>query len=704
LDINHGSFQMISRASAYRGCLNSRCVQHFKSISLLTLLVSSSSLAEETNTIPLVSKGTDLIHLSLEDLGKIKVTTVSKRAESLTGAAAAIHVITQEDIRRSGITLLPETLRMAPGLSVARANSRKWAISSRGFNNTFANKLLVLMDGRTLYTPLFSGVFWEETDTVLEDLDRIEVIRGPGATLWGANAVNGVINIITRDASETQGTLITGGGGVEERGFGTVRYGGQLSSNAYYRVYSKYSNHDEFTGPDGHDANDSWWMSQTGFRIDWKPSGVNRLTLQGDYYYGDLGGDFITHALDPPRLLEKPLRTKVEGGNLLGRWTHEISDQSEISAQAYYDRTDREFGVAREIRDTIDFEAQHRFHFGERQEIVWGAGYRYSVDDISGSRDFKMEDPSVGLQLFNAFLQDDIAIMPEHLHLTLGTKVEHNDFTGFEVQPTGRLAWTPHEKHTVWAAVSRAVRTPSRVERGFEAFVDPWAALPASDLPLPLLAKGIGNPDFRSEELLAYELGYRVKLHPSLSLDCTAFYNEYKNLQSVVTLPLKLQTTPGPPAALYLELPLTFSNKTDGNTYGFEVAATWEPIDQWRLRAGYSLIEMDLNGPVQAFTKDMEGASPQHQASLWSDLQLSRTTEWGVGVRYVDDLPARLQQVPSYFELDTRLAWNPTQNCEVAIVGRNLLQPHHQEFSPSLIMVRNVEVDRAVYLKVTMRF
>lgn len=645
----------------------------------------------------------DLLELSLEDLGQIKITSVSRKSQSLSGAATAIHVITQEDIRRSGVNSLPEALRMAPGLDVALAGSRKWAISSRGFNSTFANKLLVLMDGRTIYSPLFSGVFWEETDTVLEDVDRVEVIRGPGATVWGANAVNGVINIITKSAKETQGTLISGGGGIEERAFATVRYGGQLATNVYYRVYGKYANRDEFTLA-GKGAGDSWWMAQDGFRLDWDVSDINRLTLQGDYYNGELDGKFYKHSLTPPSYGPVSLPSTAQGANILSRWTHEFSADSDMSLQMYYDRTDRVYGIAGEIRDTFDLDAQHRFHLGDRHEIVWGGSYRFSADEIKENPDFQMRDPSVGLQFVSAFVQDDITLVRDRLHLTLGTKVEHNDFTGLEVQPSGRVAWTPHNNHTVWGAVSRAVRTPSRSERGISVYGNIQPLLPP--LPLPVLAPGVGNPDFVSEELLAYEIGYRVMPHPRLSLDCAAFYNDYDRLQSVTALPIELRFSPEPSPTPYLVFPLTFGNGIFGENYGAELSATWQPLDAWRLRTAYTFLRTHLGTVPNSGTlsETREGTSPRHQVSLWSDADLGRHVEWGLGLRYVDRLTSVLQQVPSYYEMEARLAWKPTRNFELAIVGRNLLHSHHREFESPLITVRNVEVDRSIYGKITLRF
>jgi iron complex outermembrane recepter protein len=665
-------------------------------LSALLLMLSWARAAEPDSSDAEV----DLLRLSLEDLGRIKVTSVSRKSENIFSAAAAIHVISQEDIRRSGVNVLPEALRMAPGLEVARANSRQWAVGSRGFNDTFANKLLVLMDGRTLYTPLFSGVFWEEVDTVLEDLDRIEVIRGPGATLWGANAVNGVINIISKNARDTQGLLLSGGGGIEERGFGTVRYGGNLGSNAWYRVYTKYSEHESSTLLDGGGSTgDDWWMSQGGFRADWQPSELNHVTLQGDYYYGDLGGSFFSQSWIPPRLIRQELRTKAEGLNVLGRWTHEFSAESDLSVQMYYDRTDRSFGIGDEVRNTADIDLQHRFHLGDRQEIVWGGGYRYSVDELSGGSGFEMEDPSLGVQLGNAFVQDEIAIVPERLHLTLGTKIEHNDFTGFEVQPSGRIAFTPHQNHTFWGAISRAVRTPSRTERDVRIYVDPGNLLPTTVF--PILVTVNGNSDFDSEELLAYEIGYRIQLRPRLTLDVAAFYNHYDQIRALAAQPLEFHSDPVP----HLLIPATFENDLFGETYGVEAMTTWQPIDAWRLRAGYTLLKVDLHthGPVPSITETVEKtAVPEHQFFFWSDADLGRHVEWGIGVRYTDTLPAQL--VSGYTALETRLAWKPTSHCELAIIGRDLLDPHHREFAPSILTFRRVEVDRAIYAKITLRF
>ena len=638
----------------------------------------------------------DLVELSLKDLGMIKVTSVSRKSESLSSAPAAIHVITQDELRRSGASSIAEALRMAPGLQVSQSSMAQWGISARGFNDTFANKLLVLMDGRTIYTPLFSGVFWEETDTMLEDVDRIEVIRGPGATLWGANAVNGVINIITKSARETQGALVTGSGGIETRGIGSVRYGGRISEDAYFRVYGKYRNNDESTLSEGGGAEDSLWMAQGGFRLDWEPVGPNTVTLQGDYYLGEWGGPVLRHSLDPIGMFPSFFRSGRDGGNILARWAHQFSNDSEMSWQASYDRVDHEFGIGGERRDTIDANGQHRFTIGDRQEIVWGGGYRFSGDNITTSEDFSMNDPSVGLQLVNAFVQDEISLSPDRFHVIFGTKLEHNDFTGFEVQPSARFSWRPGGSHTLWTAVSRAVRTPSRVERDVSVFVEPFFPIPPV-----VLSRAVGNPEFGSEEVISYEIGYRVSPHPRVTIDLATFYNQYDNLRGATRSPLTLELNPIP----HLEFPFNPSNDLYGETYGVELFARWQPMDLWRLRFSYTLLEMQLHtrDPVRFLSEDLEEkANPHHQISLWSDMDLGDSVEWGAGLRYVDRLP--LLGIDAYTELESRLAWKPNRNCEIAIIGRNLLHAHHREFAPRAISGRNVEVDRAVFGKITVRF
>lgn len=659
---------------------------------ILMLCCSAVRLPAAANTTE-QQANQDLTGKSLDDLLNTVVTSTSKEPQKISEAAAAISVITQEDIRRSGVTSIAEALRMSPGLDVARINANTWAISSRGFNDFFANKLLVLMDGRSAYTSLFSGVFWDVQDMMLDDIDRIEVIRGPGASLWGANAVNGVINIISKSSAETQGLLINGGTGSEELGFGSIRYGGRLSENATYRVYGKYFNRDDSKLPSGMDATDEWYMSRGGFRTDWKISDNNDFRLQGDYYDGVVGQQLYVF-VPPPNIAPELLTGKadVSGGNVLGSWKHAFSENSDLRLQTYYDRTEREDMVHHEQRDTYDFDLQHRFQAGSRNEITWGAGYRYTQDQLtdgkahSGSIQFLPD--SRGDQLASTFLQDQVGIVEDVVRLTLGSKFEHNDYTGFEIQPTARLLWTPHEKHSVWAAVSRAVRTPSRFEHTISAAFVP--------IPAPFsYSQIIGNPNYSSEELVAYELGYRVQPLRSVSFDLATFYNVYNRLRS-----FRASGYTTPPPMTYFQP----DNSLDGETYGAEIAANWEVTSDWRLSASYTLLQMQLHekDPAGTFQAEVaEGDSPQNQFQIRSTLNLPWNLEFDTALYYVDNLAAR--NVRSYFHLDARLGWRPSQRFELSVGVQNLLDNQHPEFGPGFL-VNPSELERSVYAKATLRF
>ena len=652
---------------------------------LTFFLLPMRLLAAEPAT---VSETTDLTQLTLSELMEIKVN-VNRTPEKLAAISAAVSVVTQEDIRRSGVTSIPEALRLVPGLQVARVDSHTWAISSRGFNDIFANKLLVMMDGRTIYTPLFSGVFWDVQDTLLEDIDRIEVVRGPGATLWGANAVNGVINIITKSAKDTQGLLLSGGGGTEELGFANVRYGVKVADQAWLKVYAKYFDRDSMALPSGAQNNDSWQMTRGGFRLDWEPrTNVTQFTFQGDIYSGALDQTYSMPTTTFPFATNLDTRDNVAGGNLLGRWTRHFSEDSDLQVQTYYDRTVRNTVVFGEHRDTGDVDAQHRFKIGGRNEIVWGAGFRTTHDDVRNSLNVTLMPASRTLNLYSAFAQDEITVVEEKLHFTLGSKFEHNDFTGFEIQPSARAVWTPIQRHSIWASVSRAVRTPSRAESDIRLNQAPPVPLPPGSITI------FGNPNLRSEELIAYEIGYRVEPMDRLTFDLTAFYNDYNHLRSIEPL------TAGPVG------PSQASNKLFGEGYGFEAAATAQPLDKWRLQGGYSFLRLQLHRSAGGLDSRSEiaaeGSSPRNQFFLRSSHDLPCNLQFDATLRYVDNLPA--QNIPSYLTLDLRLAWSPRKNLELAIVGQNLLDNQHPEFAPTFIGTQRAEVERSVYGKVTLRF
>src|SRR6266700_788626 len=479
----------------------------------LSVLLAGSTVAQNSRNVP------DVTAMSMEDLMNLQVTSVSKHTQKVADAAAAIFVITQEDIRRSGATSIPEALRLVPGLEVARIDQNKWAIGSRGFNGRFDNKLLVLIDGRSVYTPLFSGVYWNVEDVMLEDIDRIEVIRGPGATLWGANAVNGVINIISRKAKDTQSGVVTAGAGTEERGSGSVRYGSKIG-NTSYRAYGKYFNWGPSVYPSGTIAHDGWDALGGGFRADWTPAGANSLSLQGDIYRSRFDETLTVASLSAPYSNTFPNDGKYSGGNILGRWNH-ASEGSSMSLQMYYDNTTiTDHSLFGDHQNILDIDFQHGFHVGDSQQFVWGVGYRSIRDKNDASFTVSLKPNQVTLNQFSTFIQDEISLADNRLQITLGSKFERNEFTGFEIEPNARLLWNLTPNQSIWTAVSRAVRTPALTEEGLRLnsqVIPPGT--PANPTPLPAVVAVFGSQQFNSEDLLAYELGYRVQATSSVSLD-----------------------------------------------------------------------------------------------------------------------------------------------------------------------------------------
>jgi iron complex outermembrane receptor protein len=575
-----------------------------------------------------------LKQMSLEQLMAIEVSSVSRRPEPLSETASAIQVITREDIRRSGATRLPEALRLATNLEVDQLDASQWAVSARGFNSPLANKLLVLIDGRTVYSPLFAGVFWDMQDVLLEDIEQIEVISGPGAALWGANAVNGVINISTRSAKDTPGLLATAGGGTELHGLGAVRYGGPIGSRAHVRAYGKYSDRDGTELATGEDVPNDWDVAQGGFRLDWDASQEDLITLQGDLFRDRSD---LTPTAD----------AVSRGSNLLGRWSRRLSEGSGLRVQAYFDRVHRDVpGSYDDVLNTWDVDAQHRIELDARNELVWGVGYRLVDDDLRSGGIF---DPArITLETYSAFAQDELALL-KTLHLTLGTRVEHNDYTGFEFQPSLRLGWKVADRHALWAAVSRAVRTPSRLDRDF-------AALPGRD--------------FQSEKLVAYEVGYRAQPAERLSVSLATFYHDYDDIRSV-----ELAASGAAPVVL--------ANGQEGASYGFELVARYRATDWWQLKAGWSELRVDIDpkpGSTDNSFGAVEAADSKRHLSLRSSLDLPAEFEFDAGYRYVSRITNPSLETSGYSELDLRLGWAPIPRLELSVVGQNLLHARHPEF------------------------
>ena len=615
-----------------------------------------------------------LTDLSLEELSNIQITSVSKRAERLSDAPASVFVITADDVRRSGATSLPEVLRLAPNLQVARVGANGWAISARGFNSTAANKLLVLIDGRSVYSPGFSGVFWDVQDLMLEDIERIEVISGPGGTLWGVNAVNGVVNVITRSADRTQGNLVSAGAGNREAQL-ALRHGGALGADGSYRVYAKQSQRSHTETADGTAVNDASHTTQLGFRADWSPA-ADKVTLQGDAYTGKreqpLPGALFISGVD------LALGTiTVSGANLVARWERRLADGASVTGQVSYDHVERDVPPTFSDKiDIVDLQVQHAWRPSAVHALVWGAQYRYALDHVVSPSPYLAFLPARFNQAWaSLFAQDEITLNPT-VRLTLGARAEHNDYTGWEFLPSLRLAWKPADAHLLWAAASRTVRAPSRFDR--DVFVPAQAPF--------VLA---GGPDFQSETAKVYEVGYRGQPTPDSSFSVTAFHAEYDRLHTLEIAPSRTS--------------YVFGNGMQGRVRGLEMWGSYQALPSWRLRAGFNRLWQDLQlKPGSAdigSVASAEGSNPSHQWSLRSSFDLPRQTELDITLRYVSRLA--LPVVPSYLAMDLRWGWRPRPDVEVSITGQNLLGPPHGEFTAE---ATRTAFSRAVVAELLWRF
>jgi iron complex outermembrane receptor protein len=644
----------------------------------------------------------DLSLVPIEDLMNIQVTSVSKTEQKLSQAAAAIFVITQEEIRRSGATNILDLLRMVPGMDVSQINANDWAVSARGFNQQFSNKLLVLIDGRAVYTPLLGGVNWDTQDVPLEDIDRIEVIRGPGATLWGANAVNGVINVVTKKAADTQGGLVTAAGGTQGQAQSTAQYGGAIKDKTNYRVFAKYLNYGSLPAVGGGSGQDNWNLLHGAFRADSKISSSDSLTVQGNLFTGQEGATIIhLFSVDPPDIHNLNANNQLSGGNVLGLWDHTFSSRSDTSFQFYFDNYKRTGPESRETRNTIDFDFNHHFVWGSRQDVVWGAGYRRTWDQDLGTIDQAFDPPDTNLRLFTFFVQDTFALQHDRLFLTAGTKVEDSYFTGFGVEPSVRLAWTPSKWMTLWSAVSRAERTPDQRDTGLNASLAAFPDPLGSSTPVEVIL--FGNPEVQSEHVLAYEAGFRAEPNGRISVDVSTFFNRYDHLVSLEPGARVFQPTPAPARFV---VPITFANLMYGTTEGGEISANLKLTDRWTLSPGYAFLEMHLHTkPASQDTSsvaEFEGSSPQHQAQLRSHVELSHGLSWDASAYFVSALP--VQGVASYTRIDTQLKWKFAERADFSVVGQNLLRDHHLESLDALTLVNSSLIKRSAYAKFTWRF
>lgn len=622
--------------------------------------------------------GNPVKRLTLEQLGDIEVTTVSKEPERVMNASAAVYVITQEDIERSGATDIPEALRLAPGVEVARADSHTWSVGIRGFGSNLTRNVLVLIDGRTVYTTLLAGTYWEVQNVNLPDVERIEVIRGPGGTIWGPNAVNGVINIITKSAKETHGAMVRADSGNFQAGLLNARYGGN-AEGVDYRVYLLGFDR----GPEYHSDGinfDAWRAVQAGFRTDWAKSTRDTFTFQGDLYAEGAGTAVNISNYVPPYSQNVYATELLSGGNVLGRWQRVFGEGEDLQVQAFYDSTNRHQPNFVDLRNTYDVDVLDRFRL-PGQQISWGLGARFSHGHNPIVTPGLTFTPTTRTdRLLTAFLQDDITLISNRLTLTAGTKFLETNFTGWQLQPSGRLLWTPTKRQSAWASFTHALRTPSDAEENFSLLGYTGSNVNG----LPYFARFNPNPDFHSEELNGYEAGYRVLLRKTLYFDVAAFYNHYGDLFSEdLAGSTFLETNPGPPHYL---LPANFGNGLYGTTKGIEFAPEWRPQPYWRLRGTYSYLQMDIKkatGSTDIGTAPIvNGSSPKHQVALQSDVDFAKRFSLDLTYRFVSILPevTPTLAIPSYSTMDARVDWQVSKQFKLSAVGRNLFQPHHLEF------------------------
>jgi iron complex outermembrane receptor protein len=608
----------------------------------------------------------EIKQMTLEELMEIEVTLVSRQPERISYAASAIQVITAEDIRRSGAATLSEALRLASNLQVARVDARQWAITARGLNEALANKLLVMIDGRTVYTPLYAGVFWDVQHLILDNIERIEVVSGPGGTLWGTNAVNGVINIVTKEAERTQGLYLEGGAGTLVRDFAAARYGGRAGDRGHYRVYGQRIDHRASELSGGGEGGDAWNLTRGGMRMDWDLGKSGSLTVQGDIQAGEMEQNTPGSGA-----------IRADGQFLQARWSRDLEGGSHVQAKAYFDRTWRDIpGIFEEELRTWDFDFSHRLPLGERNTLTWGAGYRYMQDDVENGPVLAFLPARKDLQLASAFLQDEIVLIPGRLRLAVGSKFEHNDYSEFEVMPSARMAWTPAPDHTVWGAVSRAVRSPSRVDVDF--FIPSFGGDTALDFQ--------GGPAFDSEKLMAFEVGYRVRPFKAATLSLAGFVNRYDGLRS-----LELAE----PGVLQL------LNGIEGEIYGLELSGHLQALSWWRLRGGYTFLHHELRvapGHDEFRESGSMGNDPGYQLLVQSYMDLPGQFEINGSARLVDELPA--PHVPGYFALELGAAWRH-RGLEVSLTGKNLTDGRHPEFGAA---PRRHEIPRSVRGRVAWRW
>lgn len=643
----------------------------------------------------------NLALLSIEELMEIEVFTASRGEQQLARTAAAATVLTADDLRRAGVTTVPDALRLVPGMEVARMGTGKWAVTARGFNDQFANKLQVLVDGRSVYTPLFSGVFWDQLDLPMADIERIEVVRGPGASLWGANAVNGIVNIITRSAANDPGPRLTLGAGSVERLLAEASTGGRLAENWHYRVFARSSNWGALGHPDNGTARDAWRPYQGGFRLDGRVSSADSLTIQGGAYEAELEQTWFL-SLSPAEMMPRTVAgtTPVSLQHLQARWGHDLAGGSDVNVRMAWERAEREESPILGRTHILDTDVQHRFELGARNTVIWGLGYRRVWDRLSGSFSIEIDPASRSYDQISAFAQSTTELRPERLALILGSKVERFDLGGVAVQPNVRLLWTPDSHHTLWAAVSRAVRTPARADHDLRAARLAPPELVPEGFPTTFVEER-GSRDFKPEELTAFEVGFRGHASEVLFFDLALYHNRYDRLRS---------SEPGLPQVdslgtiTFVIVPFSVRNLMSATTQGLELSADWRPVPGLRLQPAWTWRRMDIeldedSGYLAGY--GWEGVSPEQQFVLRTSVDVGSRVDVDLTGRYVADLP--FIEVDAYLAVDARIGWRPTPGVELAVAGENLLQSQHAEFRVPHIPGEALDPIRAVRAELVWR-
>lgn len=631
--------------------------------------------------LPVSVTAADLGDLTIEQLMQVPVTSVSKTESRLFDSPAAITVLTAADIRESGMRTLPDLLRLVPGGQVSQDNAHEWAVGIRGFGGELASKVQVLIDGRTVYSTAVGGVHWDTQDVMVEDIQRIEVIRGPGGTLWGANAVNGVVNVISKNAHDTQGGLASMVYGTEDRPEVAIRQGGLLDAGTAYRVFLKTFDRAGSFNEDGSRADDAWRGFHGGFRVDGDSSSANAFTLQGDYFGGQFHETSLSPSLLPPFQEVDHEIANDESLNLTGRWTHQFANTGELTVQTYFDHAAEAIGAEKEVHDIYDLEVQQQMRWHENHQIVAGFGYRFIRDELTPTPELVITPARRDEQLFNVFFQDAIEVVPRSLTFTLGSKFEHTAFTSFEFEPSARLLWKASERQVVWAAVSRAIRTPTRLER--DGRLTTGVEAPGIE------QVNVGNSSLVSEELIAYELGYRATPNPRLSFDAAAYFNDYRKLVGYEEGTPFLASEPLP---LHWVAPALAQNSGHGQNYGMELSADWQVAPWVRFSGGYSWFQSQL-------PNDLVDDTSQHGGFARAHVELTPELEWNTALTFTH--AATHPDIPAYARWDMGVSWHPRPALELSVVGQNLTAARHRENAHD---DNTTWIPRNIYGKITWGF